>query len=142
MRSIVLVILQFALIGAMAVPWAAPEWNGIANALLAAGMALGLWTLAANRPGNFNVRPDPKPGGHLVVDGPYRFIRHPMYAAVLLFAAGLCVGYGTLWRWVALAILGAVLYVKARIEEQAMTQMHPGYAAYARRTKRIVPFVW
>jgi len=142
LRSIVLVVLQFALIGAMAVPWDASGWNRIASALLVGGTALGLWTLAANRPGNFNVRPDPKPGGQLVVEGPYRFIRHPMYAAVLLFATGLCVGYGASWRWVALAALGAVLYVKARVEEKAMSRMHADYAAYARRTKRIVPFVW
>jgi len=142
LRSIVLVVLQFTLVGAMALPWLAKPWNGIAWVPLAGAVALGLWALAVNRPGNFNVRPDPKPGGHLVVAGPYRFIRHPMYAAALLFAAGLCVGYGTPWRWIALAALAAVLHVKARVEERAMAKVHADYAAYARRTKRIFPFVW
>ena len=142
MRSIILVALQFALIAAIAIPWGAPRWNVAATLLVAAGIALGLWALTANRPGNFNVRPEPKPSGHLVTGGPYRFVRHPMYLAVLLFGAGFCVGYAAPWRWLAFAALGLVLHAKARIEEAAMTARHPEYAAYARRTRRIVPFVW
>jgi len=141
-RSVVLVVLQFALLGALALPWPTQSWNDAGWVLLAAGGALGLWALAANRPGNFNVRPDPKPTGRLVTCGPYRFVRHPMYAAVLLFAAGLCVGLDGSWRWIVFAALAAVLHTKARIEERAMMSMHDGYAAYAQRTKRIVPFVW
>lgn len=49
---------------------------------------LGLWTLWFNRPGNFNIRPEPHPDGHLVQEGPYRWVRHPMYGAVQLLAAG------------------------------------------------------
>ena len=53
---------------------------------LALSALLGVWTLAWNRPGNFNIRPEPKAGGQLVTGGPYRLMRHPMYTAVLLFA--------------------------------------------------------
>lgn len=142
MRSWLLVTLQLALMAAIALPWDAGAWNTLATLAVATGLAIGGWALTANRPGNFNIRPDPKADGHLVTGGPYRFIRHPMYLAVLLFIAGFCIGYATPWRWGAWLALLAVLHVKARVEEAALAARHPGYAGYARRTKRIVPFVW
>lgn len=142
MRSIVVVALQLGLIAAIAIPFGAVGWNPAASALVAAGAALGVFALTANRPGNFNVRPEPKPGGRLVQRGPYRHVRHPMYSAVMLAMLGFCIGYAALWRWAALAALGIVLVVKAGIEERAMTARHAGYAEYARMTKRFVPFLW
>jgi protein-S-isoprenylcysteine O-methyltransferase Ste14 len=141
-RSVVLVGLQFVLMAAIAVPVDAPVWNLAATLLVVAGAALGLWTLTANRIGNFNIRPEPKATGILVTGGPYRFIRHPMYLAVLVVMLGFCVGYATPWRWAAFAALIGVLGAKSAIEEHAMAARHPGYSAYARRTKRILPFVW
>ncbi len=142
MRSYVLVALQLSLIAAIALPFGAADWSAAATALVVAGIGVGLWALSANRPGNFNIRPEPKPGGRLVTSGPYRFVRHPMYLALLLAMQGFCLGYATPWRWAALVALGVVLAVKAGVEERAMATRHPGYADYARSSKRIVPFVW
>ena len=142
MRSFVLVALQLSLIAAIALPFGAADWSALATTLVAAAIAMGLWALTANRPGNFNIRPEPKPGGRLVTSGPYRYVRHPMYLAVLLGMLGFCAGYATPWRWVALAALVIVLAIKAGVEERAMAARHPDYAGYARGTKRIVPFVW
>ena len=140
-----LVAAQFALIVAICVPWAAAErhWPaGVAALAIAAGVALGAWALTANRPGNFNVRPLPREGGRLATTGPYRWVRHPMYAAVLLGTLGGCLAFGSGWRWLAWLALSGVLHAKATLEERAMTAHHPDYADYAARTKRIVPFVW
>jgi len=142
MRSLVLVALQLSLIAAIALPFGAAGWSSPASVLVAVGTAVGAWALTANRPGNFNVRPEPKPGGRLVTGGPYRYVRHPMYLALLLAMPGFCVGYATPWRWAALAALAVVLAVKASVEERAMAGRHPGYAEYARASKRLIPFVW
>jgi len=142
LRSFVLVALQLSLMAAIAAPFGAASWTAVASAIVAAGLAVGAWALTANRPGNFNVRPEPKAGGQLVTRGPYRYVRHPMYLAVLLVALGCCVGYATPWRWAALAPLGVVLAIKAHAEEQAMAALHPGYADYARRSWRVLPFLW
>lgn len=140
-----LVAAQFALLalqGALAAP---ALWQGhvpaLAAALLGLGSATGLWALWANRPGNFNIRPVPRQGAQLVVHGPYRWVRHPMYTALLLACAGLGVMSPPMWAaaaWVALAV---VLNRKAALEEALMAQAHPGYAAYAVRTRRFVPGV-
>jgi protein-S-isoprenylcysteine O-methyltransferase Ste14 len=142
MRSFAIVALQLSLIVAIMLPFDAGGWSVPATALVGAGIAVGMWALTANRPGNFNIRPEVKPGGRLVTGGPYAYVRHPMYLAVMLAMPGFCLGYGTPWRWAALAALGIVLAIKIGIEEKAMAARHPDYAAYARNTKRIVPFVW
>ena len=114
-------------------------WSG---GLWLASAVLGLWTLWVNRPGNFNIRPEPHPDGHLVQEGPYRWVRHPMYGAVLLLAAGAAAWLANttgsaLW----LALL-AVLIAKAKLEEQWLLKHYPQYANYRLRTWRWVPWVY
>lgn len=144
-RGALLVAAQLALLALLAVqallswrgqPWPAPAW-----AALAAGVALGVWALSANRPGNFNVHPEPRAGGRLVREGPYRWIRHPMYSALLLAGLGVVIGAGG-WSAVTLAALATVLWLKARLEEAGMRAAHPDYADYERRTRRFVPFLF
>ena len=140
MTSRILVAMQFALM-AIVVARASPANASPAGVvLLAASAFVGLWALASNRPGNFNIRPEPREGGSLVTHGPYRWVRHPMYLAVLLFTAAFATA-GDAWQWAALAALAAVLFAKARREERGMALAHPGYADYRARTRAIVPFI-
>lgn len=141
-----LVALQLLLIGALAL-WSAPVFlagraGAAAWALAAASAALGAWALASNRPGNFNVHPAPRAGGQLVQHGPYRWLRHPMYTAVLLGAAACAAALGHAAAWgVGLALL-VVLVAKARLEERWLLVQHAGYAAYRARTARFLPGLW
>lgn len=137
-----LVLLQFGLLGALA--WRAgtrlgPALPGPGALLLAVACALGLWALWANRPGNFNVRPLPKAGGELVVHGPYRWVRHPMYGALLLAAAALVVATPDATTGLAGLGLWAVLRAKSGLEERALRVRFPAYAAYRRGTGRFLP---
>src|ERR1700674_366490 len=93
-----LVAAQFAWIGWLIWPFTPQVWSRPAVALLACAIALGGWTLSHNRLGNFNIRPEPKTAGRLVTSGPYRFVRHPMYCALMLFAAAETVAYGDIWK--------------------------------------------
>jgi protein-S-isoprenylcysteine O-methyltransferase Ste14 len=140
-----LVAAQGVLMGTLAVAAAPPFLQGRAPlaawGLAAAGAAVGLWALAHNRPGNFNIRPTPRAGGHLVRTGPYRWVRHPMYTSVMLCAGAGAWAAASGWGWAAAAALVAVLATKARLEEQWMLQRHPGYAAYREGTRRFLPFL-
>lgn len=140
-----LVAAQFALIGALLLtswPPAATTLLPPAFVLLLAAGVVGTAALAANRPGNFNIRPELKPGGQLVTSGIYRWIRHPMYSAVLLAMLGTVLADPRPWRAAAwLALLG-VLIAKLQREEHYLSQRHAGYAAYRERTWRLVPRIF
>jgi len=139
-----LVAFQFGLLLLLAV-LAAPrvgqgELPPMSLALAGLCVLLGVWTLAFNRLGNFNIHPAPKAAGILVTGGPYRLIRHPMYSAVLLGAGALA--------WLAPPLAGAlawcalllVLLIKAQMEERWLREHHADYAAYCQQSKRFVPW--
>lgn len=142
MTGRLLVAAQAALLAWLA--WAArdgldraPVWG-----LLATGAAVGLWAVRQHPRGNFRIAPEPVAGGRLVTTGPYRWIRHPMYAAVLLAAAGLSLAATGATGWLAWSALAAVLAAKATLEERALAALHPGWDAYRRVTRRLVPGLW
>jgi len=143
--STVLVALQFGLIGALVVAmrWPMPPraWP-LTLFLLGMAVGLGLWTLGYNRWGNFNIRPELRSGAKLVTGGPYRWIRHPMYASVLLGVGALVYADPRLWRIALLVALLVVLMMKAAREEEYLRTAFPEYSAYASRTWRLVPFVY
>jgi protein-S-isoprenylcysteine O-methyltransferase Ste14 len=138
MPSSLLVALQLAALAAVVMPWGG-AWHHLGVGPLAASAALGAWTLLHNRPGNFGIFPEPRTNARLVTTGPYALARHPMYLAVLLFAAGFALGWQRMPNVLALAVLAAVLHAKASREERLLRQRFPEYADYAARTARIIP---
>jgi protein-S-isoprenylcysteine O-methyltransferase Ste14 len=83
-----------------------------------------------------------KEGHELVTTGPYGYVRHPIYAGILLIALGTAVVYGTLASIFFFVVVLTFMMYKAVKEEQLLTTHFPdGYPAYKARTKRIIPFV-
>lgn len=77
----------------------------------------------------------------LVESGPYRYVRHPSYSAILLvhLGAALCLG-----NWLSLTVLtvpvAAALLYRIRVEESVLRAgLGPAYLAYMARTKRLIP---
>jgi len=111
--------------------------------LLWAGLALRVWSIRSLG-AFFHSRVVIRRGHAVVRDGPYRVLRHPSYAGALLTGAGVGVLLGS---WISLAVmlvlpLAGYLY-RMRIEEAALTrELGEPYADYARRTWRLIPFVW
>jgi protein-S-isoprenylcysteine O-methyltransferase Ste14 len=130
---------QFALIAWLVWPLTPQTWSLPALLLVGSAAGLGLWTLIHNRPGNFNIRPEPKASGRLVTSGPYRYVRNPMYSALLLFAAAEVVAYVDPWKILCLLALALVLLAKAMLEERGLRERHAGYAEYAKRVHRFIP---
>jgi protein-S-isoprenylcysteine O-methyltransferase Ste14 len=84
----------------------------------------------------------PRPGASLVTDGPYRWLRHPMYLAQVLIAVGAPLTLGCRWVLAPAAAAVAVLVARASVEEAALARAFPEYRHYAARTKRLLPFVY
>jgi protein-S-isoprenylcysteine O-methyltransferase len=78
----------------------------------------------------------------LVTTGPYRLVRHPMYAGGLLACTASAVVAGGPFVFMTL-ILGPLFLWRVGAEDRLMTQQFPTeYPAYMRRTRRLIPFLW
>jgi protein-S-isoprenylcysteine O-methyltransferase Ste14 len=142
----VLVATQFALVGLVLAPVGPVVGSGqlrpLGLALLAlAAIVGGLALVELGR--DTRVHPIPVRGTVLHTHGVYAFIRHPMYAAVLLACSGVTVSTGRVLALVALLLLVGVLAAKARLEDQFLEAMFGGqFAAYASRVPAILPQPW
>ena len=139
--SYTLVFVQFFTLGALLLtgPWLASLQGVIWQV---AGILLGLWALQTMHWGRFNIIPDPRPDSSLVQAGPYRLIRHPMYAAILLFFIPLVLEAPSMLRWGLLGILVVDLLIKLHYEESLLKIQFSDYADYQTRSRKIIPFIY
>lgn len=115
------------------------RWSGIA--LVGAGLALLTWaheTLSASFSGNLEIRAEHK----LVTTGPYRWIRHPIYSAIVLWTAGLAL-LSANWFIGLIPLAFAMFFmVRVRTEEQMMVEAFgKDYQEYIQRSGRFLPRV-
>ena len=82
--------------------------------------------------------------GQTVADqGPYRWVRHPMYAVSLAVWFWLPLALGSLIALPVAALMAPVIVLRLLNEEKVLQRDLPGYSEYCRRTPyRLIPFVW
>ncbi len=123
-------------------PWPR-ELGWISVAIFAAGTTLRWWSIFYL--GKFFTVDVAVAADHRVVDsGPYRLVRHPSYTGLLLQFAGMALTLGRVLSVavILIPILLALNY-RIRVEERALSDsLGNDYAAYMRRTKRLVPGVF
>jgi protein-S-isoprenylcysteine O-methyltransferase Ste14 len=72
--------------------------------------------------------------------GPYRFVRHPIYAGGLLGALGLFVAAPTVWLAADWLVLLVSMLALIRSEERELRRRMPAYVDYMKRTPGLIPF--
>ena len=80
----------------------------------------------------------------LIRSGPYRVLRHPSYTGSLATFYGFALALGSVWSLALIAVVVTAAFLwRIRVEERALVSAFPqDYPAYARETKRLIPFVW
>lgn len=105
------------------------------------GVAIAIWSrsvLGSNWSGLVRITE----GQQVVTRGPYRLVRHPIYSGMLLAAGGVGLVLGDAAGLLGFALIFAALWRKALVEERLLaSEFGEEYAAYVRRTKRLIPFV-
>jgi len=142
-----LVVIQFALLAALLIvprgslwPEGTIVWT-IAVILIASGGLLG--AASGVRLGkNLTPNPIPREDGTLVEQGVYRWVRHPMYSAVLLLALGLTTLMASLVHLVIFLALVMLLWVKALAEERLLREKFEHYRDYQARVGMFFPRVF
>lgn len=113
----------------------------LAIVLQVIAVALMVWARVTFGRRSFHAAANPTTGG-LVTKGPYRYIRHPIYAAACLLGWGAILVH---WSLVSVA-LGVLLFLGglARLlcEEQLVKQTYPEYLDYSKVTKRMIPYLF
>lgn len=145
------VVAQFVLLGAAVV--AGFAWNGAwtreaRSVTTVVGVVLAVVGLVIAARGLLDLGPAltpfprPRDDGALVTTGAYGLVRHPIYTGIILGA----IGWGLFAASPAALLCAAALFVlfdlKSRREEAWLAERFPGYAAYRRRTRRLLPFIY
>jgi protein-S-isoprenylcysteine O-methyltransferase Ste14 len=89
------------------------------------------------------VRIQKERGQKVVSTGPYRYVRHPMYAAFVLYIFGTALMLGSWLGVVSGLLLIIVIARRAVLEERTLRQELPGYDEYmAKVHHRLIPGIW
>jgi protein-S-isoprenylcysteine O-methyltransferase Ste14 len=121
-----------------------PLWANLAGGgLILAAFALVVLVMRENTFATTYVRTQPERGQHVIATGPYRIVRHPMYAAATLAYAAMPLALGSKWGFAGVPVLVGVLAIRTWFEERLLKRELQGYCDYTAKVRyRFVPLVW
>lgn len=143
----VALVALFVLAGMDAVRY---QWTSMQPSLLYVGVAMHVFgmipvlgALLTNPHLETTVRIQTDRGHRVVTDGPYRYVRHPMYVGISVAFWGWSLILGS---WVAFgvaSVMVVLLVVRTALEDETLRNELTGYTEYCEKTRfRLVPGVW
>ena len=142
MKSILLTSVQFICIGWILYTnsWIDDHW--VITLIQTIGLVLGVWAIAVMSKSKLNITPVPRKGASLVISGPYKILRHPMYTAVILTLFPILFTNYEIINLVVFGILFINLILKLNYEEILLREEFPAYEQMATNTWRLVPWIY
>jgi len=118
-----------------------PTLGWIAAAIVVLGICFAIWArLTLGK--NWSPKPSMKERHELVTNGPYAYVRHPIYTGMLLAVFGTALT-GSYFAIMVLVLASVVFLSRIPREEKIMLDLFPNeYPSYQARTKRLIPLVW
>lgn len=121
-----------------------PGWLEVVGALLLLwSFYLFFLTFRENAYLSPAVRLQTERGQTVVSTGPYRYVRHPMYATAIIFLVGTTLLLGSWYGLLLVLLLAIAIAFRAVQEEHTLRAELSGYAEYMTQVKyRLIPYVW
>lgn len=121
-----------------------PLWAQIAGFMgfTPAGTVI-LWAMINNTYLSRYVRIQEDRGHAVASEGPYQYVRHPMYAGVILLIVCVPLALGSCWALLPAGLIISLFIVRTALEDQTLQEELEGYAAYTGLVRyRLLPGLW
>ena len=121
-----------------------PPWSIMPGlVLITGGFNLVYWAMAENTHFETTVRIQHDRNHRVITTGPYRIVRHPGYAGLILINFGSPMIVGSLFGFITAVATLIILVIRTSLEERTLTAELDGYLEFRDRTKyRLFPFIW
>jgi protein-S-isoprenylcysteine O-methyltransferase Ste14 len=79
----------------------------------------------------------------VVTTGPYQYIRHPMYAAIIMLIVCMPLELGSWWALIPSVLIGGLFVIRTTLEDRMLHEELEGYRAYSIWVRhRLIPGIW
>ena len=126
------------------------RWSAMPPALQALG-AVGFfviggviwWCMSANAYLSRWARIQDDRGHKVVQTGPYQYVRHPMYAAIILLMPCIALALGSWWAMIPASLIGILFVIRTALEDRMLIDELPGYREYTTQVRyRLLTGMW
>jgi protein-S-isoprenylcysteine O-methyltransferase Ste14 len=101
------------------------------------------WVMITNTFASRLARIQEDRGQTVVIAGPYRFVRHPMYLGNIMLFAGVPLALGSLWGLIPSGWIGLLFVLRTVLEDRMLRRELPGYEEFVARVQsRLLPGIW
>jgi protein-S-isoprenylcysteine O-methyltransferase Ste14 len=82
-------------------------------------------------------------GQRVAQTGPYRFVRHPMYAAIIFLVPCIAFVLGSWWALIPVGLIAIVFVIRTALEDRMLIDELTGYPEYAEKVRyRLLIGIW
>jgi protein-S-isoprenylcysteine O-methyltransferase Ste14 len=141
-KSYILVTIQFGCLAGLLLTGPLLTLNLMEICIGFLSVLLGIWAVVSMHKSKLSVFPTLKEGAVIITNGPYRFIRHPMYLAVIFFALSMLLENMSLIRIAIWVLLVFNLLIKIEFEEKILCKEFKEYEKYSIKTRKLLPFIY
>lgn len=142
LKSTILTLIQYLTMAYLLMVFPVFTQNRITLGIQLLGVVLGIWAILVMSQSKLNITPVPRDGSSLVIVGPYRFVRHPMYLSLLLFLTPIVLYHHTSFGILVFFIFLVNLVLKLSFEEQLLSHTFIEYKNYQKHTWSLIPWVY
>jgi protein-S-isoprenylcysteine O-methyltransferase Ste14 len=114
---------------------------GIVLVLLS--ISLSTWAMSVNKFFEASVRIQEDRNHYVITDGPYQYIRHPGYSAVIPWAIGFPLTVGSILAFYVGLVLILAIALRTYLEDNTLQKELKGYVEYTQTVRyRLIPYIW